>query len=369
MTLTLPEIDIVFKQKAKTITKRSEEGIAILIIRDDTNKTFSVKRYSDILELNKDKTLYTEDNFQALTDTLTFAPYYTYAIRIDTLQEDNTTPTTIDIALKIIEKNVKYGRVTVAGGTSEDFNTLASWGKTMENKKKCYKVLTFNPSVAPDCKHVENFANEKVTFTDSRGTVTGDKYLPSMLGILASCNINRSATNFICSNLSSCEEPDDIDTAINSGKLVLMNDVDEVKVALGINSLTTTDGENITEDMKYIDYVEAMDLIVTDLRDAFKVYQNGYKNKLDNQMLYISAANDYLRTIAEDDILDINYDNYVEIDVAAQRQAWIKSGKTEAADWSDAVVKKNTFKRSMFVTGDSKILGSMDNLSLVMNLA
>ena len=41
MAVTMPKIEITFRQKAVSLISRSERGIAILIVRDDTNKTFT----------------------------------------------------------------------------------------------------------------------------------------------------------------------------------------------------------------------------------------------------------------------------------------------------------------------------------------
>lgn len=361
MAVTMPVIDILFKQLSTSLIARSQRGYAILIIKDDTSAMFNYKEYSDITELNTDSSLYAADNLQYLKDIFTFAPYKVCVVKVGTTA-------TISDALIILEGNVKSGWVTIAEGTTEDFATLASWTKSKENSKKYYKSVCYKAATT-DCKHIVNFYNNKVTFNDSRGEVTGDQYCPSLIGILAVCNINRAATNFVCSNLSHVEEVADNNAAVGSGQFILINDVDKVKVGLGINSLQTTNGTTLTEDMKYIDIVEAEDLIYDDVYTTFKEYQGPYKNKYNNQVLFISAVNGYLKSIANEDVLDSEYPNSVSINISAQRDAWVASGKTEASTWDDAKVKISTFKRSVFLSGDIKILGAMENLQLIFNLA
>lgn len=48
MAITMPKIDITFEQRAVSLIGRSERGVAILIVRDDTDKTFTHKQYSDL---------------------------------------------------------------------------------------------------------------------------------------------------------------------------------------------------------------------------------------------------------------------------------------------------------------------------------
>jgi hypothetical protein len=361
MTVKQPNIDIAFQQKATSSIEKSERGIAILILKNDVTvgcPAYAV--YSDITEFESVKDKYSESNKQAITDIFTFPPYEVVVVNSDTVAN----------ALIEVEKNTPTGWITIAStDAEEDFTTLISWAKTKETQKKTYKVITFN-GTSTDCKHIANNTNPKVTFNDSRGEVDAVQYLPSLLGIAAYCGgNNRSMTYFKCTNLKSVEGFADIDAELAKGNLVLFNDTDYVRICQGINTLITVDGENATEDMQFIETVECMDMIQDDIRDVFKeTYLGPYKNKLDNQMLLISAINGYFKELAYADILDSEYENIASIDVAVQRDAWVSSGKSEASEWDDAKVKSSTFKRDVFLAGDIKILGSMTNLKFDISL-
>ena len=56
------------------------------------------------------------------------------------------------------------------------------------------------------------------------GSGGGGKYTPSLAGLLAACNVLRGATGYVCSNLTTVEEPEDAETAVGSGKFVLVNE-------------------------------------------------------------------------------------------------------------------------------------------------
>lgn len=356
--VTLPSIEVVFKQLATSLIDRSERGIGILIIKDDTDKTFSYKEYTNIPDVDKDKTLYDAVNLQYIKDVLTFALNKVCVVRID------ATGGLLADALSIVEKNVKTGWITIADGIADDFTALASWIKAKEALEKSYKAVCYNVT-APDCRHIVNFVNTKVTFNDSRAEQNGVTYCPSLIGILAACNIQRGSTNFECSNLLKVTEVADNEAAVEAGKFILINDVDKVVIAEGINSLQTTNASTLTEDMQYIETVEAMDLISDDISNVFKnEYLGKYKNKYDNQVMFISAINSYFDSLANDvPVLDNEYDNNADVDVDAQRNAWLGIGKTEANTWTEQQVKNNAFKRSVFLSGDIKILGSMENLT------
>ena len=225
--------------------------------------------------------------------------------------------------------------------------------------------MVYDVTPLPDDMHVVNFVNESVTFADDRGVSDGVEYLPSLLAILAVCNVVRGCTNYHCSNLLTVEEVADNDAAVGAGKFILFNDEDgAVRVGQGINSLTTLDGNTKTEDMQFIETVEAMDLMRDDITSTFRgTYLGNYRNTRDNQMMFIAALNSsYFAQLAAENILDPDYTNAASIDVAAQRNAWVASGKSEAADWDDDTVKATPFKRTVYLAGNVKILGSMTDL-------
>lgn len=361
MTIKQPNIDIAFQQKATSSIEKSERGIAILILKAD--KTAGCPAYSvykEIAEFEKAKIKYSVDNQKAITDIFTFPPSKVIVVNSDTVAN----------ALIEIEKNIPTGWITVANGTAEDFTVLASWIKSKEATKKTYKAITYK-ATSTDAKHIVNLTNEKVEFVDNRGEVEGVKYLPSLLGILAYCGgSNKSATYFKCTNLKSVQGFADVDAELAKGDLVLFNDTNYVRICQAINTLITYDGETATEDMSFIETVEVMDMIQDDIRDVFKeTYLGPYKNKLNNQMLFISSINSsYFKELKDNDFLDSEYNNVASINVDSQREAWIASGKAEAKDWDDAKVKNNTFKRDVFLAGDIKILGSMTNLKFDISL-
>lgn len=358
MSIKLPFIDIIFKALAASFVERSERGVAVLIVRDTTDTSFTSKVYRTALEASADTALFTADNFKAINDALLGKPSKVIVVRL-------ATAGTIADATPIIENLTKTGWVTIVGGVTADFTALVTWVKAKETAKATYKVVVFN-ATAPNCKHAVNFANTNVVFNDSRGSQTGDKFLATLAGIFAGCNVKRGSTYYECTNLVSVTAVADTDAALNAGKLILINDNDKVVIGLGINSLTTLTAPD-TEDMRYIDIVEAMDMMIDDIRETFKndFLGAGKKNTYDNQVIFLSGVNSsYFSELEKEEILDNLWDNRVDVDVETQRAAWIASGKAEAATWTDAQVRNAAYKRTVYALGDVKINGSMENLSL-----
>lgn len=242
---------------------------------------------------------------------------------------------------------------------------LASRIKSQENAGRTYKAV--GTVSGNDCKHYVYF--DQTCYDNDGNEVPAVDYLPNLLGIVASCNVTKGCTNFLCSDLSKVTEVDDIDKAVSDGQLVLTNDIGGIRIVTGCNSLVSLNGNTATEDMQYIETVEAMDLIRDDIRTVFKTtYQGKFRNKYKYQMLFIGAVNQYYSQLANEDILDDEFDNNAEIDVAEQRSAWLGTGKSEAADWDDDKVKRMAFKRSVFIASNIKVLGSMENLKFTVTL-
>ena len=360
MAVTLPKINITFKQLATSFIQRSARGIVVLILRDDTEGSGGTFfQYGDATQVSAEE--FTATNQQYIKDALSYGPLRVSAVKIGT-EED------LAEAAAVFTQYEKTGWITFAEGKSTDWTDLASWIKARELEQKSWKAVCFN-TTPPDSMHIVNFGNEKVTFSGDRGEVTGEKYCPALAGLLASCNVTRGATNKLCPDLVRVSVPADPDSVVGAGKFLLINDDDEVRVGVDVNSLTTTDGSTKTEDMKYIETVEAMDLIRDDIARTFRdEYLGQYRNSRANQMLFISAINYYFDGLAADNILNPDHDNRSDVDVSAQRSAWIGSGKTEAADWDDATVRNTPFKRTVFLAGDVQILGSMGHLEFAITL-
>lgn len=172
MAITMPKIEISFEQRAVSLIGRSERGIAILIVRDDTDKSFTHKQYADLSAAQADESLYTADNYNAICDLLGFAPYQMHVFRADS---DGALADT----LTEISKTVKTGWLTIAGQSAADGLALSAWVKTQDNtKKQTYKAVCYGLTTLPDDMHVVNFINEKVTFSDDRGEKDGVAVAP-----------------------------------------------------------------------------------------------------------------------------------------------------------------------------------------------
>lgn len=212
-------------------------------------------------------------------------------------------------------------------------------------------------NVKADSKFVVNVTNP--TVTEVGGNVIDTvKYLPRIAGAIAGLPYTMSMTGYTFTDLEDIELPQKIE----QGAFILNMEDDSIKVASAVNSLTTLT-ENMSESDKKICVVEAQKRIEEDKKATFlSSYKGKMKNFYDNQMLWIAAVIGYYKELASMSILDPNYNNTTEIDVEAQRNAWIAKGKSEAETWDDLTVKNNTIGDMIYEKSDIKILDAIEGI-------
>ena len=361
--IDLPNIDIIFTQKAVPAVQRSERGVLCVILKDTQQETgikkFIYKRGADVV-----KTDYTQANYTALMRAFDVAVNKVYVLRCAEATEFT------DIAKELDKIKFNY----VCTNVKADQNSLATdtVQRNMDNQgHKCVCVVA-NPTQA-DSKYIIQLKGTGGTLKDGT-TVTAEDYLIRIASTLCNLPMNRSLTYYVFEDLATWDDSY-IDTEspigkwISDGWLILINDDDEVKCGRAVNSLHTFTSTD-TEPMSHIIIVEAMNLIIEDIYTTFKDYYVGkYKNTLSNQRLFITSVNAYFRQLMREEVLDDSYDNHCYVDIESQRLAWLEVGKTEAEDWTDAKVQEMTFRTNVFLGGDVKISDAMEDLKFTIAMA
>ncbi len=399
----IPSININFTALANTFVDRSYTGLVSLIVYSDQVTTPTLKEYLSLEELAVDVNNYSEDTYSQLTkafdyDVTTLKVIQTPLVadaedteldysadefedneeldysnieleddedldNADTSQDLTETPAPVEIydlasALVLLKRKVVGGVVSLLDGSPDDYVQLADFA--VENTDNFYTTVVFDTKA--DSKFVVNYTGDKVTYNDDT-EVDAIKYLSSVCAVISVCSGQRACTYFTCSNISSVTESNENVTAVEAGEFRLFNDYDKVRVLSGVNSLQTL-AEGESDDMKFIDIVDTMNLIKYDISHTFKEnYIGQVRNNYDNQMMFVSYVNDYFAGLAENQLLDNEFENISYIDVDSQRAELIKK-IPDAKDWTDVEVKKYSVGRKLFLSADIKILGAMEQLTL-----
>lgn len=361
--LDLPDINIIFTQKAVTAVQRSERGVLCVIMKDAQQSTgikkFVYKRLADI-ETNDFETT----NYTALKRAFDVAVNKVYVLRCSETSELTDIVKELDkIKFNYVCTNVKELQQDIA-------NQVVQYNKDNQGHK-C--VCVASELTTADSKYVINLKGTGGTLKSGE-TVKAEDYLIRIASTLCNLPMNRSLTYYVFEDLASWDDTyltteAPIGKWITDGWLTLINDDDDVKCGRAINSLHTFTSTD-TEDMSYIIIVEAMNLIIEDIYSTFKDYYVGkYKNTLSNQRLFITSVNAYFRQLMREEVLDDSYDNRAYVDIESQRLAWLGIGKTEAEDWDDNKVQQMTFRTNVFLGGEAKISNAMEDLKFVIALA
>lgn len=81
MAVTLPKIEVTFKQLAASFVRRSERGIAVLILRDATEGSGkSFFRFGDATQVPENE--FTAANQQYIKDALSFGPLRVSVVKV-----------------------------------------------------------------------------------------------------------------------------------------------------------------------------------------------------------------------------------------------------------------------------------------------
>ncbi|BBI32486.1 phage tail sheath subtilisin-like domain-containing protein [Cohnella abietis] len=349
----LPEISISFTSLAVSAIQRSQRGIVALILQDNTGN-FDSKEYKAITEV--ETTEWTPANLDLIQKTFLGVPSKIIVERI-AIGSGETPADYAEALNRLAGKRWNY--LAAPKATTTDVTKIATQIKTWRDaNKKTFKAVL--PNSANDHEGIINFTTGGIVVGET--IYTASDYTARIAGILASLPLTRSSTYYVLPEVETITESVDPKADIDAGKLILINDGEKIKIGRGVNSLTTL-SEGKTADFTKIKIIEGHDLVQDDISRTFSDnYVGKVNNSYDNQALFITAVNSYLRRL-EGDVLDPAADNRATVDIEAQRLAWEDIGE-DTTSWNDQKVKETTFQAKVFLGGALKFLDAVEDLQL-----
>lgn len=389
----MPKVLITFKTKSTTAIARSARGIVAMILKNETTDVMKSYKISDITDI-PDKGL-TDKNVDLIKKCLLGTPL---RILVYTIPDDTVAEPTVNqsYVLKQIS-NIKWNYICAPTASGSEQEDLDSWIKTQRsNKYKTFKAVLAN--MAADDKGIINFCTgdikvpnpdyvEDATETPvaiigeaivGDSTVANDdtvkpytiytatEYTARIAGILAGLSLDRSATYYQLPEVESVETYEDIDSLIDKGQLLLVDegDGDGVKIARACNSLTTFT-TNVGQDFRSIKIVECIDMITDDIRDTFKSdYVGKVINDYNHKMLFISAILVYFSGL-KGNVLDNSptAQNTVDIDEEQQKNYAILKGE-DVAEMTVQQIREYNTGTNVYLTGRITPVNAMEDLTI-----
>lgn len=352
----MPSISITFTELASTAIKRGDRGIIAMILKDSnvpkTNPVVCVSN-ADV------PTTIAEANQEQIE--LALMGYVNTPKRVIAyfLPEDAEN---YNEALEYF-KTVKFDYLVVptveTDGATAD---IVSYIKAERAEKKLVKAVL--PNTTGDNEGIINFATEKVYVNDAEYTT--EEYCSRIAGIIAGTPINISCTYAPLAEVTDCTRLTraEMDSAVDAGKLIVWFDGEKVKLARGVNSLTTLTQDKNTQFQK-IKVVDAMDMISNDIRTTCEDFYIGkYANSYDNKCLLLSAIGNYFDQLVADGVLQ-NYE--LGIDIEANRNHL--KGKGEDVDsMSDDEIKVANTGSFVYLTAKLSILDAIEDIVLPISI-
>ena len=363
----MPQIIINFRTKGTTAIKRSARGIVAMILHNETKDeihNYTIRDVSDI-----PNTGLTDENVDLIKKCLLGTPLRILVYTLPNTNVEGATKTQAN-ALKMLT-NIKWNWLCAPTASVQEQQDLASWIKAQRNKKhKTFKAVLSGQ--AADHEGIVNFCTNDIkvqTDTDSSGnpvytTYTALQYTARIAGILAGLALDRSATYFKLTEVESVEVYEDIDTLIDHGELLLIDeqDGDGVKIARACNSLTTFTTDK-GEEFRKIKIIEGIDMVTDDIRDTFKKYYVGKViNDYNHKMLFISAILVYFSEI-KGNVLDADAPNTVDINTTWQSN-YAKLHGDDPTTMSVMEIRQYNTGDTLALVGDIRFVDAMENLKI-----
>ena len=357
----LPDIIIEFSKKAVNAIQMGATGIVGIILKDSANQGAIVLRGIDEIPagFSKANSAYIERAFLG-------SPNKVIVYTLPASADDYT-----DAFKYFATQKVNY-IVGAPDITSGEATAMATWVKGLR-KSTTRRPVAVLPNTAGDDRAVVNFCvvNSSTSDKIEVGTekYTEAEYCSRIAGLLAGVDLKMSATFKPLAEVTAIPiaSEEEVDTAVNAGKLVLYNDGERVVIARGVNSLVTV-GEDVAEDLKKIKISAIQDLIEADIHSTINAnYIGNYSNSYDNKCLLITAIKGYLKGLEATEggrgYLKAN-SSTVEINVASQKQ-YLESIGVDTAEMDEQAIKEANTGSKVFLKGSISILDAIEDVEIL----
>lgn len=347
----LPKIDISFKQLAQSAVKRSQRGIVALILKDTAKASLTVFDEGDIpAEL-------TEANQSLIKDVLKGSPNKIELYVLGSSDE-------IAEALTYFE-GVEFNLMCMPGAEGSNVTSIKSFIKKMNDvvKYKCDVILANEEA---DSEAVINYTAKNIVVGGK--SVTTSNHTARMAGLIEGTPLHQSVTFATLTDVDSIENltKEEADERIDNGELILVREMGKVRVARGVNSLTTlTDTKGNA--FQKIKLRKTLNLIHNDLRRVIvEKYIGKVPNNYDNKCILITEIKNYLEDLSREQLIEKV--NTVGIDLIAQKK-WLRDNTNlDINNMSEQEIKEANTQSNVFIAISLKVVDAMEDIVVAVEI-
>lgn len=350
--LGMPKVQITFVEEAVRRTKQQEQGIVALILRDTIGE--GVKKNFEVHPDSELPSFLSEENKKQIKLALMGHDKRPKKVIVYVIspEEDYTE------ALNWLEiQNFQYLAVPTVE-TDNKAKVIADWiTKCRRNKKLCKGVL---PNYKGDKEYLINYATDLVYQNEE--CFTTEQYCSRIAGLLAGTSLTISCTYAVLEEVTDCSRLtlEEMNAAVGEGKLIVFHDGEKVKVARGVNSLTTI-GENQGDKSKKIKIIEARDSMSESLEKTIQdVYIGQVANSFDNKCLLLTEIQDFFEKMKKEEIVS---DYSVEFDLEGIK-AYLEKENISTEELTEEEIIKEDTGEQVFFKVNAKILDVMEEIGI-----
>ena len=352
--MAMPEINILFKTLAKTASIRSARGVACIVVKDSAVEGKYV--YTREKQITQS---YDDDNLSLVKEA--FNKYGVTKLVVYAI--DKTGGTLADALNNLKKVEINY----LACNFALEENDITLLKQFKETRVKNNMDLQIIANVAADDEYFINFASTGISVNGS--AIEPHRFMCKLAFILSSIPQTESATYYVLDDVTAVTEIENEDEAVEQGKIFITFDGEKYKLSRAVNSKTTL-AANEKKDLKKIKITEGKIIVKGDI---YKVFRDKYIGKCNNdyndRLSLVSEINRYLTNLAYEGILNIDYDNHVELDVQAMRDYMETEADTDTSDMKDIDVLKDVeglCGSKVFIKGQVRFVDAMEDITLVL---
>lgn len=249
--------------------------------------------------------------------------------------------------------------------TDEELAKLVEWVKAQRAAYRTVKLVKPWKTAGSDDMGIIEL--DESGMTDKDGAVTAAEYCGRIAGILAGIPMGMSCAYAALPELTAvtARTTEEQIEAINNGKLILIHDGIQAKIARGVNSLTTIPATG-KADWSKIKIVEGMDLITYFLRTTIENSWLGrYPNTYDNKQLLVTAIYNYFLELEQAGVLSAG-ESFVEVDYDRQLQ-WLQSQGVETSTLTEQQVLEYQTGSYVFLKCGGRLVDAMEDFEVLFN--
>ena len=350
MALGLPSISVKFIQEGISAIQRGSRGIVGMIVKESASiNPVTIANVTDIPEG------VSADNKQLITNALIGNTNAPLKLELYVISGEMT----LTEALNYFE-NTKFDYLCYPAAVDEDKTAIVTWIKNQRDQGNMVKAVLAKENA--DCEGIINVTQDGVVVGEK--TYNAGELTARIAGLIAGTDLRISTTYASLPEVDSIpfESRSATETKVGNGEFVLFREANKVKVARGVNSLTTASQAKGTLFQK-IKTCDIMDIISNDIRaTARDNYLGKYANSYDNKCLLIAAIQGYMDGLITDGLVEKN-SAVVGIDIDAQRD-FLKSIGTDVTKMSDQEIKEAYTEDKVFIKVTCKLLDAIESINV-----